>query len=106
MVDVFGGSGLLSHHAKALCPKARVIYNDFDGYSKRLAQIPQSNEMPAKLRPMLDGVKRMARLTDAQKADILAYLSGVKEADWRTISVAFLFSGNFATSLEALAKAR
>ena len=34
IVDVFGGSGLLSHTAKQLKPKATVIYNDFDGYTK------------------------------------------------------------------------
>ena len=27
IVDIFGGSGLLSHTAKRLKPKARVIYN-------------------------------------------------------------------------------
>ena len=30
IVDTFGGSGLLSHTAKQLKPRARVIYNDFD----------------------------------------------------------------------------
>lgn len=37
IVDAFGGSGLLSHVAKRLKPKATVIYNDFDGYAERLA---------------------------------------------------------------------
>ncbi|MFW9339073.1 hypothetical protein ACN9N6_01275, partial [Glaesserella parasuis] len=36
IVDVFGGSGLLSHTAKQLKPQARVIYNDFDNYAERL----------------------------------------------------------------------
>nr|WP_198923825.1 hypothetical protein [Rappaport israeli] len=31
IVDAFGGSGLLSHVSKHIKPKARVIYNDFDG---------------------------------------------------------------------------
>lgn len=39
IVDVFGGSGLLSHTVKRIKPKARVIYNDFDGYSERLKHI-------------------------------------------------------------------
>ena len=38
IVDVFGGSGLLSHTAKQLKPKATVIYNDFDGYNERLSK--------------------------------------------------------------------
>ena len=44
IVDVFGGSGLLSHTAKQLKPKATVIYNDFDGYNERL-----SKEIKAKI---------------------------------------------------------
>lgn len=36
IVDVFGGSGLLPHTAKRTKPKAKVIYNDFDGYAERL----------------------------------------------------------------------
>ena len=39
-VDLFGGSGLLSHIAKHEKPNATVVYNDFDGYRKRLAHIP------------------------------------------------------------------
>ena len=31
-VDLFGGSGLLSHIAKCQKPKSTVVYNDFDGY--------------------------------------------------------------------------
>ena len=34
-VDLFGGSGLLSHIAKCQKPGATVIYNDFDGYRNR-----------------------------------------------------------------------
>ncbi|MBU2526241.1 MAG: DNA adenine methylase [Bacteroidetes bacterium] len=41
-VDLFGGSGLLSHTVKARHPDARVVYNDYDGYSERLAAIPQT----------------------------------------------------------------
>ncbi|MWQ46174.1 hypothetical protein F9874_11620, partial [Glaesserella parasuis] len=43
IVDVFGGSGLLSHTAKQLKPQARVIYNDFDHYAERLRYIPDIN---------------------------------------------------------------
>lgn len=31
-VDLFGGSGLLSHVAKRERPDATVVYNDFDNY--------------------------------------------------------------------------
>lgn len=34
-VDLFGGSGLLSHIAKCQKPHSTVVYNDFDGYRQR-----------------------------------------------------------------------
>lgn len=49
IMDAFGGSGLLSHTAKQLKPKARVIYNDFDGYADRLAHIDEINALRAKI---------------------------------------------------------
>lgn len=49
IIDTFGGSGLLSHVAKRLKPKARVIYNDFDGYAERLAHIDDINALRAQL---------------------------------------------------------
>nr|WP_311336094.1 hypothetical protein [Cardiobacterium hominis] len=36
ILDAFGGSGLLAHVAKRCKPAARVIYNDYDGYTRRL----------------------------------------------------------------------
>ena len=39
-VDLFGGSGLLSHIAKRSKPDATVVYNDFDNYRFRLKNIP------------------------------------------------------------------
>ena len=38
-VDLFGGSGLLSHIAKFQKPNSTVVYNDFDGYRLRLEHI-------------------------------------------------------------------
>ncbi|MDA5609399.1 hypothetical protein NM939_13195, partial [Pasteurella multocida] len=45
IIDVFGGSGLLSHTAKRVKPKARVIYNDFDRYVERLNHITETNQL-------------------------------------------------------------
>ena len=36
IVDLFGGSGLLSNFFKQLFPNNTVIYNDYDGYKERL----------------------------------------------------------------------
>lgn len=45
VIDVFGGSGLLSHWSKRLHPSFTVIYNDFDNYSDRIAHIHDVNMM-------------------------------------------------------------
>lgn len=55
-VDLFGGSGLLSHVAKRERPDAMVIYNDFDGYRTRLDNIARTNALISKLRNIMGGV--------------------------------------------------
>ena len=45
-IDLFGGSGLLSHIAKRCKPNATVVYNDFDNYRRRLENIPRTNRSP------------------------------------------------------------
>lgn len=52
-VDLFGGSGLLSHIAKQERPDARVIYNDFDNFCLRLGNIPRTNRLLAKIRDLV-----------------------------------------------------
>ena len=42
-VDLFGGSGLLSHTIKQEKPLARVIWNDYDNFAHRLECIPITN---------------------------------------------------------------
>ena len=45
VVDVFGGSGLLSRLAKDLYPSAHVIYNDHDNYTDRLHHIEDTERL-------------------------------------------------------------
>lgn len=54
IIDAFGGSGLLSHYAKYARPDARVIWNDFDCYYKRLEEIPNTNRLLNKIREYLE----------------------------------------------------
>ena len=49
-VDLFGGSGLLSHTVKNYYPNAKVLYNDFDNYSERLDNIESTNALLADIR--------------------------------------------------------
>lgn len=54
-VDLFGGSGLLSHITKCVRPDAVVVYNDFDNYRQRLANIPVTNVLLLNVLNVLKG---------------------------------------------------
>lgn len=55
-VDLFGGSGLLSHTIKQMRPEATVIFNDYDWYITRLQNIDKTNRLLAKIRNVMGGV--------------------------------------------------
>ena len=107
VVDLFGGSGLLSRAAKDVLPHARVIYNDFDGYSKRLENIERTNEILDLIRPFVEGAKKNQRIPQDTKKQILDFLSvqeGNGFVDYITISSGLLFSGQFATNHKQLSQ--
>ncbi|MTK53309.1 DNA adenine methylase [Paludibacter sp.] len=104
-VDLFGGSGLLSHTVKQAIPGAHVVYNDFDNYTQRLANIARTNAILDDLRVLLADYPADKKLSDQQRAKVLERLS--KEmgfVDYITLSSSLLFSMNYATSFEELAK--
>jgi adenine-specific DNA methylase len=70
-VDLFGGSGLLSHTVKRIKPDAKVIYNDFDGYTERLDNISKTNALLSDVRDILQGVPRESRIRKELKEAIL-----------------------------------
>ena len=49
-VDLFGGSGFLSHTVKQHYPDATVVYNDFDNYTYRLENVENTNAIIANFR--------------------------------------------------------
>lgn len=107
VVDLFGGSGLLSRAAKDVLPHARVIYNDFDGYTKRLENIERTNEIFDLIRPLIYGVDTLKRVPEGKRNKILDLLPLQEEkgfVDYITISSGLLWSGQFATSLDTLSK--
>lgn len=57
VIDAFGGSGLLARAAKDVCPRARVICNDREGYSQRLAMIDETEQIRAACRKIGEDVK-------------------------------------------------
>lgn len=107
-VDLFGGSGLLSHTAKYARPTARVIYNDFDNYAARLAAIPQTNKMRAEISEILKNCTPKKRIPDDKHAQILALIKREEDAgnfiDYKTLSGSILFSARFSTTFEDLSK--
>lgn len=107
-VDLFGGSGLLSHITKRQCPYATVIYNDFDGYRDRLAHIRRTNEILVKLRELTREVPRHKIVPGTVRKRILSLLENEEKTvgyvDYITLSSSLLFSMKYVLSLEALGK--
>ena len=107
-IDLFGGSGLLSHWVKEKYPDATVIYNDFDNYSARVANIERTNALLAEFRVILKDAPVDKVINKEAKA---AILKAVKREEMRsgyvdyiTISSSLLFSMNYATNYDDLAK--
>ena len=106
-VDLFGGSGLLSHIAKCQKPDSTVVYNDFDGYRLRLEHIPQTNELLAELRRIVD-VARHKPILGGVRERVLSCIRRHERTygyvDYITLSGSLLFSMKYATCYEDLQK--
>lgn len=104
-VDLFGGSGLLSHTVKNYYPNSNVVYNDFDNYTQRLDNVEKTNEILKDLRFILDGYPDGKRITGETRDKVLDRLK--KETgfvDFITISSSLCFSMNHGTTLEHFEK--
>jgi hypothetical protein len=107
VVDLFGGSGLLSHFAKHASPNSRVIYNDYDNYCERLAHIPQTNELLRYFRELLRDCKDNEKITGSMREAVLQKLAEENAkgyVDWLTMSVALKFSMKYAKSYAEFVK--
>ncbi|HDR1844078.1 TPA: hypothetical protein QB600_000682 [Pasteurella multocida] len=108
IIDVFGGSGLLSHTAKRIKPKARVIYNDFDGYSDRLKHISDINRLREILYQTVDGIipknKLISKRIKEEIINKIKAFNGYKDVN--CLSSWLLFSGQQVGSLDELFKQR
>lgn len=107
-VDLFGGSGLLSHVVKRERPDAVVVYNDFDGYRTRLDNIPRTNALISKLRGIMGGGKSDAQRIPSPLRELLLATIAEEEAsgyvDYITIAANLCFPGKRATTYNELAK--
>ena len=107
-VDLFGGSGLLSHITKCQKPDATVVYNDFDNYRRRLENIPRTNALLDKIREVVASVPRQKVLPEKTKEAILFLIEQEEKehgyVDYITLSTSLLFSMKYATNLDGLRK--
>ncbi len=102
IVDLFGGSGLLSHTAKRHMPECLVIFNDFDDYHVRLANVENTNTIIAEIRAILGDHPRHERITGDYRRHIEAVLRHADAAgfvDYVTLSASLLFSGRYRVDL-------
>lgn len=103
IVDAFGGSGLLSHHAKRLKPHARMIYNDFDNYAQRLKHIDDTNRLRRQLAEVLKGIpvkNKIDKKTHALIIETIKNFDGF--IDIYCIGAWLLFSGNQVENLNQI----
>lgn len=107
-VDLFGGSGLLSHTIKRHYPNAKVIYNDFDNYRKRLENVDSTNELINDIRAIVSECPKDKRIVDPQRSLILKRVlqeqNNIGYVDYITLSSNILFSMKYVQSYDALAK--
>ncbi|WP_181001666.1 DNA adenine methylase [Campylobacter concisus] len=107
-IDAFGGSGLLSHNIKQIYPNARVIYNDYDGYSERLAHIDETNEIFRAINPYYGGYGKSRGIAPEHKAVITKILDDFKSKgfyiDWLTFSSVLFYGGSYAHNEEEFKK--
>lgn len=108
-VDLFGGSGLLSHITKRCKPEATVIYNDFDNYHKRLENIPRTNRLIADLRAMVgNSVPRHKTITGELRERIFSRILQEEHetgyVDFITLSSSLMFSMKYKLSVPEMRK--
>lgn len=104
-VDLFGGSGFLSHTVKQKFPDAKVIYNDFDGYSYRLENVDKTNALISDFRKILKDYPDTKKIEGKYRDQVLKRISEEKGfVDCITISSSISFSMKYVTEPEGFAK--
>lgn len=106
-VDLFGGSGLLSHITKREKPNATVIYNDYDNYRMRLNNINRTNALLSNLRKLTIDCPRQKLIPEPIRGLILERLRQEETTgfvDYITISSSLLFSMKYCMNLKDLQK--
>lgn len=105
-VDLFGGSGLLSHITKYIHPGARVIYNDFDNYRHRIDNIERTNRLLSLIRPISDRFERHKPISGEAREQIFQLLEHEEREsgylDFITLSSSLMFSMKYKLSIDEM----
>ncbi|MBS6151885.1 MAG: DNA adenine methylase [Campylobacter gracilis] len=103
-LDLFGGSGLLSHITKRVKPEARVIWNDYDDYYGRFLKFDQTNEILGRCNELLKLYRKDEKISHPHREEILKIISEYENPDFISLSSRLLFSGQYAHSFAELSK--
>ncbi len=107
-VDLFGGSGLLSHITKCQRPDATVVYNDYDGYRARLQAIPQTNALLADLRKITKDIPRNKPVRGEARERVFERIIREERergyVDFITLSSSIMFSMKYRLSVDEMKK--
>ncbi|AMO19243.1 DNA adenine methylase [Flavobacterium columnare] len=107
-VDLFGGSGLLSHTVKQHYPNATVVYNDYDNYRLRLQNVDKTNKLIADIRLILANNAKDKRIQEPERSKILGRVLAEEKTtgyvDYITLSSSILFSMKYVQSYSDLEK--
>ena len=101
-VDLFGGSGLLSHTVKMQYPNSRVVYNDFDYFTERIKNIKNTNDLLRKIREIIPNeIKEKHSLSSFHKEKIINLIKDEKNPlDIKTISKSLFYGGTYADKID------
>ena len=104
VIDLFGGSGLVSHSIKSNNPDLRVVWNDYDNFKGRLEMIAETEELRVNLLNVrLEKAKRVNEEDKEQIQTIIGnHLDKFGRVDWITVSSWLLFAANYAHDYDDL----
>lgn len=107
-VDLFGGSGLLSHTIKQHYPDANVVYNDYDNYRLRLDNVSNTNRLISDIRTIVAQCPKDKRILEPQRSLIIKRVMQEEQTtgyvDYITLSSNILFSMKYVKSCAELGK--
>lgn len=107
-VDLFGGSGLLSHTIKQHYPNANVVYNDYDNYRLRLDNVSNTNRLISDIRAIVAECPKDKRILEPQRSLIIKRVQQEEQTtgyvDYITLSSNVLFSMKYVQSYAELEK--